>query len=49
LLAGATAVQIGTAVFSNPNVAADVRDGLVAYLGERGIGSVREILGRAFD
>jgi dihydroorotate dehydrogenase (NAD+) catalytic subunit len=35
LLAGASAVQVGTATFANPNAAGKVRDELVSYLGEQ--------------
>lgn len=47
LLAGATAVALGTVTFVNPLAAVEVRDGLARYLTERGFTSVREIIGRA--
>ncbi len=34
ILAGASAVQIGTALFANPNAAKVVQDGIVRYLEE---------------
>lgn len=39
-LAGATAVAVGTAMFTNPGVVADVHDGIVAYCERHGFGSV---------
>ncbi len=39
---GASAVQIGTALFADPRVLAQVRDGLVSTAAERGLGSVAE-------
>jgi dihydroorotate dehydrogenase (NAD+) catalytic subunit len=45
LIAGATAVQIGTANFVNPHTAVDIIDGIEAYLSERDIPSVKDIVG----
>ena len=45
MLAGATAVQIGSANLVSLWSPFRVLDGLRAYLGERGIGSVRELIG----
>ena len=45
LLAGATAVAIGTALFSDPGVVATVYDGIVAYCERQGFSSVREVTG----
>ncbi len=45
LLAGARAVQIGTATFANPNTAALVRDGLLDYLARHGAPAVSAIVG----
>jgi dihydroorotate dehydrogenase (NAD+) catalytic subunit len=45
LLAGATAVQVGTANFIHPDAAVRVARGLAAYLAEHGIGTVRELVG----
>ena len=47
LLAGATAVQVGTASFVRPSVAAEVVDGLRNWLAARGIARVSEIVGAA--
>ncbi len=44
-LAGATAVAVGTATFTNPNVAADVCDGIVAYCEKHGFDSVGQLTG----
>lgn len=45
LLAGAVAVQIGTATFTQPNAAAGVVDGIACYLRENNFSSVQEIVG----
>ncbi len=45
LLAGATAVAIGTATFVNPTAATDVAAGLEAYLVENGINDVNALVG----
>ena len=45
LLAGATAVAVGTANFHNPSAAADVVDGVAAYMKQYGIEDVRELIG----
>ena len=45
LLAGATAVAVGTATFTNPNTIAEVYDGIVAYCEKHGFKSVSELTG----
>ena len=45
LLAGATAVQVGTANFYNPAATMDILTGLEDYLREQGETSVRDIVG----
>ena len=45
LMAGATAIEIGTANFLDPAVAIKVRDGLAAWLEVHGCSSVGEIIG----
>jgi dihydroorotate dehydrogenase (NAD+) catalytic subunit len=45
LIAGATAVQIGTANFINPRTTMDVVEGLHAFLARRGISKVTDIIG----
>jgi dihydroorotate dehydrogenase (NAD+) catalytic subunit len=45
LLAGATAVAVGTATFVNPTAVTDVVAGIEAYLTENGIGDVNELVG----
>jgi dihydroorotate dehydrogenase (NAD+) catalytic subunit len=46
ILAGATAVAVGTANFINPRATLDVLDGLEAFLAEQGIGRLTELIGR---
>jgi dihydroorotate dehydrogenase (NAD+) catalytic subunit len=45
LIAGASAVQVGTAGFVRPRAALDVIDGLSKYCTERGIGRISELTG----
>ena len=45
LIAGATAVQVGTANFVNPHTTTEIIDGIQAFLTERGIRRVRDIIG----
>ncbi len=45
LIAGASAVQVGTANFINPRATMDIIDGLEAFLAERDIAAISEIIG----
>jgi dihydroorotate dehydrogenase (NAD+) catalytic subunit len=45
ILAGATAVQVGTANFVNPRAAVDVAEGMASWLSERGVATIRELVG----
>ncbi|OPZ95414.1 MAG: Dihydroorotate dehydrogenase B (NAD(+)), catalytic subunit [Bacteroidetes bacterium ADurb.Bin416] len=45
LLAGATAVQVGTANFIDPGVAGKIADGIAAYCERQGVKAVRELTG----
>ncbi len=47
LLAGATAVQVGTATFANPRAPLDVLEGIQRYLQDSSIGDVRDLIGAA--
>ena len=47
LLAGAHAVQVGTATFVRPNAATSVAQGIGEYLNERGFSSPAQIIGLA--
>lgn len=46
ILAGATAVGVGTALFRNPWVIFEIVDGIEKYMAERGIGRLEEIRGK---
>ena len=46
ILAGASAVAVGTANFVNPRATVDVAEGIGAFLEQQGIGSVRELVGQ---
>jgi dihydroorotate dehydrogenase (NAD+) catalytic subunit len=43
LVAGCSAVQVGTATFLNPNAIAEIHDGIVAHLEKRHLGSLTEL------
>ena len=45
MLAGACAVQVGTATFTDPYAMLKIRDGLSDYLAREGIASVSELMG----
>jgi dihydroorotate dehydrogenase (NAD+) catalytic subunit len=46
LLVGATAVQVGTALFVEPDLPVTMRRGLKEYLKGKGLGSVSELVGK---
>ena len=45
LLAGANAVAVGTALFSDPGVAAAVHDGIADYCERYGVDDVNDLIG----
>ncbi len=45
ILAGATAVAVGTANFINPRVALEITQGIEAYMERHGVASVGELVG----
>ncbi len=47
LMAGASAIQVGTATFANPRAPLDVLEGLGGWLEANGVSDVREIIGCA--
>ncbi len=47
IMAGATAIQVGTANFVNPKAVDEIRDGIRAYLTSEGLNSLREVIGAA--
>jgi dihydroorotate dehydrogenase (NAD+) catalytic subunit len=47
LMAGATAVQVGTATFANPRAPLDVLEGLQRFMEEHNVSDVRELIGAA--
>ena len=47
LMAGASAVQIGSALFSNPLAPLEVLDGIREYMRQNGIRRIRELVGAA--
>lgn len=49
LLAGASAVAVGTASFVNPRAGVEVAEGIRDYLAEKGLTHVRQLIGRVND
>lgn len=47
IMAGATAVQVGTANFTNPRAALDILEGMEKFLDKEGVADVNEIIGAA--
>ena len=47
LMAGASAVQVGTATFADPTAPLSVIEGLAAFVREQGLASIRDIIGAA--
>lgn len=45
MLAGATAVAVGTANFKNPQATVDVIDGIIDYCEEQGVNDVNDLIG----
>ncbi len=45
MMAGADAVGVGTAIFSNPHCLLDIIDGMDAWLDRHGIADVSSIVG----
>lgn len=45
LIAGASAIQVGTGTFVQPDLAIQIADGIGAYLDEQGIANLSEIVG----
>ncbi len=47
IMAGATAVQVGTASFANPRAALDILEGIEAFMGKEGIKDINKLIGAA--
>jgi dihydroorotate dehydrogenase (NAD+) catalytic subunit len=47
IMAGASAVQVGSATYSNPRAALDVAEGIAAFMVKKGIKNLKEIIGAA--
>ena len=45
MLAGATAVAVGTVNFMNPQATVDVIDGIIDYCEEQGVNDVNDLIG----
>lgn len=45
ILAGATAIAVGTANFFNPNTASEIINGINSYMTEKGIEDIKELIG----
>ncbi len=47
IMAGATAVQVGTATFANPRAPLDVLEGIERFLAQAGVSDIGELVGAA--
>jgi dihydroorotate dehydrogenase (NAD+) catalytic subunit len=47
IMAGATAIQVGTANFANPRASLDVLEGMEQYVGKEGVKDIGELIGAA--
>ena len=47
IMAGASAVEVGTATFINPNAATEIIDGLERYMRENSIKKLADLIGSA--
>ena len=47
IIAGATAVQVGTALFTNPRAALEILEGIERFMQEEGIDDLSELIGAA--
>ena len=45
MLAGATAVSVGTANFTNPHVTEEIVEGIRQYMSEQGVDDINELIG----
>jgi dihydroorotate dehydrogenase (NAD+) catalytic subunit len=46
-MAGASAVQVGTATFADPLAPIKVIEGLASYVTQHGLSSIRDVIGAA--
>ncbi len=49
ILAGATAVSVGTANFANPKVTEEIVDGIAAYMEKYKVSDIKELIGAVHD
>ena len=49
ILAGATAVSVGTANFANPKVTEQIVDGIKAYMERYNVADIKELVGAVHD
>jgi dihydroorotate dehydrogenase (NAD+) catalytic subunit len=45
LLCGATCIQVGTATYTNPTAALEIRDGLAGYCERHAVERARDLIG----
>ena len=45
MLAGATAVSVGTANFTNPHITEEIVEGIREYMAEQGVDDITELIG----
>jgi len=47
IMAGASAIQVGTAIFANPNAPLDILDGIERFMEDEGVRELSELIGAA--
>jgi dihydroorotate dehydrogenase (NAD+) catalytic subunit len=47
IMAGASAVQVGTAIYANPCTPLDIIDGIKRFMQKEGVRSISELVGAA--
>ena len=47
IMAGASAVQVGTASFTNPRAPLDVLEGIKQFMKQKGVNDIAELIGAA--
>jgi dihydroorotate dehydrogenase (NAD+) catalytic subunit len=47
IMAGASAIQVGTASFTNPRAPLEVLEGIEQFVQQQGIGNITELIGAA--
>jgi dihydroorotate dehydrogenase (NAD+) catalytic subunit len=49
IMAGASAVEVGTANFTNPSAPLDILEGIEQFMAKEGVTDINELIGAALD